>query len=103
MTPSNIPVTIQDVEHYVEEITEANKEYHKKYFSSLASPFYTIKKGQKYYKIMEHKGYESAYCFVDMFGNIYKVESYSRPAKGIRGHISDKKKPLLFGDFYIKH
>lgn len=51
-------------------------------------------KGKKYYRVYieraDEKGADrSAYCFIDMEGNIYKADSWKRPAKGIRGTVHD--------------
>lgn len=59
---------------------------------------FTFTLGKKYARII--KDDVCAFCFVDFLGNLYKPESWSKPAKGIRRHIS---KPLLEeGDFYVK-
>lgn len=49
-------------------------------------------KGPKFYRVyIESKdgggNDRSAYCFIDMEGNIYKADSWKRPAKGIRGNV----------------
>ena len=57
-------------------------------------PFPTVMsftKGKVYYKIWrEYSESKSIYCFVDMYGNIWKASSYKAPAKNfIRGHIEE--------------
>jgi len=49
-------------------------------------------KGGKFYRVyIEQKDspgqHRSAYCFIDLDGNIYKADSWKRPAKGPRGHV----------------
>lgn len=48
-------------------------------------------KGQKWYMVFTNRidgglG-KSAYCFIDMSGNIYKPAAWGKPAKGIRGTV----------------
>ena len=31
----------------------------------------------------------SVYCFVDFEGNIYKADTWNRPAKHVRGHVDN--------------
>ncbi len=53
----------------------------------------TFTKGPKYYKVSTRNKHNSsggsAYCFIDMQGNIYMAASWKAPAKGIRGNIID--------------
>jgi hypothetical protein len=59
---------------------------------------YTV--GKKYIRIVEDwlGGQQSSFCFVDFQGNLYKAESWAKPALGIRGHID---RPILtLGGFY---
>lgn len=63
---------------------------------------YTYDVGQKYIRIVQcsHEGKpQSAYCFVDADGNLYKCAGWAKPAKGVRGHIS---KPILDGYGFYK-
>lgn len=52
---------------------------------------YTCNKGSKYYKIItKHKdGGATVYAFIDKHGNIYMPTSWSKPAKHVRGHITN--------------
>jgi hypothetical protein len=50
----------------------------------------TFTKGAKFYRVVIGNmdgSQQSAYCFIDMEGNIYKADSWKRPAKGPRGHV----------------
>lgn len=56
---------------------------------------YKVQKLKKRYRISHLpinrprglSSFESAYCFIDFEGNIFKAASWSTPAKGIRCHI----------------
>jgi hypothetical protein len=44
-----------------------------------------VKKGRKYYKVLTDN---SVHCFVDVKnGNVYKPESYNKPAKHVRFNL----------------
>lgn len=62
---------------------------------------FTYKVMKKYIKVIQcnYQGIEiSVWCFVDFDGNLYKAESWSKPASGIRGHIDN---PIMtLGGFY---
>jgi hypothetical protein len=45
---------------------------------------FTAARGKKYTKVVG----SGAYCFIDAEGNIYKAESWSRPAKGVRARLA---------------
>lgn len=49
--------------------------------------------GKKYIRIVKYRDNQensgSAYCFLDMAGNIYKAASWAAPAKHIRGSVFD--------------
>jgi hypothetical protein len=69
--------------------------------NSYQQVFCKSKSGSKYIKLIENSlGSDRVHCFLDTNGNIYKAESWRKPAKGIRGHIDNDKKPLLLGDYY---
>lgn len=52
---------------------------------------YTV--GRKYIRVIQCWGSsQSSFCFVDLAGNLYKCDSWAKPAVGIRGHID---KPIL--------
>ena len=56
-------------------------------------------RGKKYIRLVDNSyGQESVFCFIDYDGNLYKADSWAKPAKGIRGFID---KPILsLGGFY---
>jgi len=88
-------------EDYLLEIKEASDIDWKNNGFVLESPTFSIKKGDKYIKIVRTTyGQPSVHCFLDNEGNIYKAASWNKPAKGIRGNINDDKKPLLGRDYY---
>ena len=78
------------LEAYLEKLAEANKYY-----------LFTYSVGKKYIRIIRDWngcGHFSVFCFMDYEGNLYKAESWERPAKGIRGHIDHPY--LNEGQFY---
>lgn len=65
-------------------------DYFAKSYTSLKAPIHTIERGQKYIRIVtDNHSQRSVYCFLDFQGNIYKSESWKKPAKHIRGSIFD--------------
>lgn len=99
---SNEPVTIEQIQAYVNEIEVAIRKEYDEQYPNLEYPTFEIQSGSKYHRIVIHQPQTSAYCFVDHFGNIYKCAGWKVPAKGIRGHILAEKKPLLGYQFYVK-
>jgi len=88
-------------EDYMQEIQSASDADWERKGYTLAAPVFSMTKGSKYIKIIRTTfGSPSVHCFVDYQGNIYKAASWRVPAKGIRGHIDDAKKPLLGYDYY---
>ena len=95
-------VTEKQIEDYVAEIQEATNKHFAKNYPSLKPDTYEIRKGKRYYKIINSGG--GVHCFVDMDGNIWKAASWKAPQKnGIRGHINDEKRPLRGYDFYVRY
>lgn len=61
-------------------------------------------KGKKYYKVWHKLGIQTCiYCFVDIGGNIYMAAGVNKPAKHIRGHISEPFKNDCCGRYGIKY
>lgn len=58
---------------------------------------YTFTKGIKYIRVVcNHNDWttgkniqQSAFCFIDYEGNIYKTDSWERPAKGVRATLDN--------------
>ena len=90
-------------EDYLKEVQAASDARHKKLGYTFTPSTFRLKYGSKYIKVIENSlGSDRVHCFLDKQGNIYKAESWSRPAKHIRGHIDAAKKPLLGYDFYLR-
>lgn len=54
------------------------------------TPTHELERGQKYIRVVQvSMGSRSAFCFLDGDGNIYKADGWKKPAKGIRGRLSD--------------
>lgn len=95
--------TNQEIEKYVKEIEAAKAiEWAMYKFDMAKLPTYDVSYGKKFAKIaVTSYGQKSVHCFVEIStGDIYKAATWSAPAKGVRGNISNEKKPLLGYDFY---
>lgn len=104
-----IQQTMKTPGDYIQEVKAANDAEWKRMGYTLPPPVFTLQHGSKYIRVvmsypdprnLEVMTSSSAYCFLDNDGNIYKAESWKKPAKGIRGHIDNDKKPLLGYQFY---
>lgn len=88
---------------YKTELTEKHKVHYATHYKNLKPPEFIITTGKKYHKItIIDNSSKSVHCFVDMQGNIYKPAGFAAPAKGIRGRLTDKVKPIFCGDYYIR-
>jgi len=91
------------IAEYVKEIEAAQlKEWQSLKYDMSKVPTFEISTGKKFARI-ERKSYgqTSVHCFVEIStGDIYKAATFKAPAKGVRGNISNEKKPLLGYDFY---
>lgn len=88
-------VSQADIEEWIKKASESVKKNSIKEFGSEDSTFIEtldFKKGPKFYNVWKQNvsgtGSRSAYCFIDMEGNIYKAAGWGTPAKGIRGNIA---------------
>lgn len=88
-------VTHDQLQAYVNKITKAHDDVDSFHFSA----------GSKMFKVMHtlSNGQEMVHCFVEKeTGDIFKAETWYRPAKGKRGNIFDENAPLKLGEFYIR-
>jgi hypothetical protein len=88
---------------YMKELDDYHKAYYAKNYKNLKPPVFSYTEGQRFVKIIkaDSEGVQkSVHCFVDYDGNIYKAAGWKVPAKGARGNLKDKKKPLDSKDFY---
>lgn len=85
-TKADIEKWIKNAAKHIEKIT-TEKDPEKAFMKRTLG----FTKGPKLYRVFIHnpddKYTQSAYCFIDMEGNIYKADGWKRPAKGIRGTI----------------
>ncbi len=71
-------------------------------------PKITLERGKKYIRVVTAEGSSrSVYCFLDFQGNIYKSESWKKPAKHVRGSIFDENYSLgkgltVYGGAYLR-
>lgn len=63
--------------------------YYKDRFANLTVPKISPEPGVKYIRLVSDRGSNQRYCygFLDYQGNIYKSESWKKPAKHVRGNI----------------
>lgn len=104
------PAIFSALQNYVEKIQEtSNDKFRKDYPSLWESGQYdkfSFTEGGKYFKIiMGHSNDQgSVFCFVHKeTGDIYKAETWYRPAKHVRGSIFNKELPLTLASLYIRH
>jgi hypothetical protein len=96
-------------EDYIAEVKAASDAEWKARGFTLPAPVFSLERGSKYIRVVMAYpqpdniaclGSRSVHCFLDKDGNIYKAESWKKPAKGIRGNINNDRKPLLGYQFY---
>ena len=85
---------------YVQEINEKHAIENGDFYEFKAGEF-----GKRFVKVLlKTKGstvWGSVHCFVEIAtGHIYKPAGWATPAKGIRGRLTDEKKPIFCGDYY---
>lgn len=97
-----VEVTETQVLAYINELYNVHDKYFKEHYKYLESPKFYVMKGKKYMRIVKERGQKTVHCFLDAFGNIYKADSWKRPAKGIRGNILNDTYPLFGQEFYKK-
>lgn len=90
--------------------------YKTAYKGVLSADFYSAERGKKFIRIVAQRRDSSCvpleygrsvYCFLDFQGNIYKAESWKKPAKHIRGSIFDDnfsfgKSLTTYGAVYLR-
>jgi hypothetical protein len=88
-------------EDYLQEVQTAHHANHDRLGYTFPKSTFRLSYGSKYIKVIENSlGSDRVHCFLDYEGNIYKAASWRVPAKGIRGHSDNEKKPLLGYDYY---
>lgn len=99
MVMEMVEVFNNKTESYLKECAEkagmSYEEYH-----SIFNKRYEVEMGKKYLRIWysQNDKSKSIVMFVDEEGNILKPESYKRPAKGVRGHMTDWRKSVNMSD-----
>lgn len=65
-------------------------------YRSIFNKRYEVEMGKKYLRVWysQNERSKSIVMFIDEEGNILKPESYKRPSKMLRGHISDWRKSI---------
>ncbi len=100
---------MKTAEDYIQEVKAASDADWKRKGFTLPAPVFTLERGSKYIRVVMSypdpnntsvMTSRSVHCFLDKEGNIYKAESWKKPAKGIRGNINNDQKPLLGYQFY---
>ncbi len=99
----------KELENYIVDVQAEDDAYFEKFLPNLASKglnnVYEYTESQKYYKVIltnnGGNGQKSVFAFIDKInGDIYKPASWNTPAKGVRGNIFDKNKPLSGKELY---
>lgn len=82
-------ITRAEFEARLEAFLKALQDWQDKNHKHVRAPRYSVERGQRYIRVVEDRngGGRSVYCFLDYQGNVYKSESWKRPAKHIRGSI----------------
>lgn len=97
------------LQDYIEKIQEASDErfrtHHPNLWDAHKADKFFFTEGSKYFKIVHSFSKQTGvFCFVDKTnGDIYKAETWSRPAKIVRGSLFNKELPLTLGSLYIRH
>lgn len=105
MTTLAIFSALQD---YLEKIQETSNEKFRSEYPILwekgEHDKFSFTEGKKYFKVVQNFGGQSSvFCFVDRnTGDIYKAETWYRPARRVRGNILSEELPLTLGSLYIK-
>ena len=87
----------QSVLNYCEELCKIIEErFYEEYPNPSRDRKFSVKKGRKYYKILENDS--SAHAFVDMnSGDVFKPASWNKPAAGVRYNVlNDESRRVLF-------
>jgi hypothetical protein len=108
-TSTTTPLTIDlnaALEDYVNAIRKAQDDHWKEMNFSIPKDEYSVTEGKRFWKIVS-KGpgqqYGSVHCFVERStGDIYKAATFNSPAKGVRGNITAKDRPVTLRDYYRK-
>ena len=90
---------------YMDAIYEAEKlRWNENKYDIKNLPTFDFTTGEKYWKITRTSyGQTSVHCFVEKAtGDIFKAETFSRPAKKARGNVNNDTYPLVGYDFYHK-
>ena len=87
----------QSVLNYCEELCKIIEErFYEEYPNPSRDRKFSVKKGRKYYKILENDS--SAHAFVDInSGDVFKPASWNKPASGVRYNVlNDESRRVLF-------
>ena len=90
-------MTVNLIEKYCQELCDTlEKRFYEKYPNPSRDRSFTVKKGRKYYKILEDNC--SAHAFIDIqTGDVFKAASWNKPAEGVRYNVlNDESRRVLF-------
>ena len=84
-------MTVNLIEKYCQELCDTlEKRFYEKYPNPSRDRSFTVKKGRKYYKILEDNC--SAHAFIDIqTGDVFKAASWNKPAEGVRYNLLDEE------------
>ena len=100
---------LAEVENYIRKVQDASDKEYRDHYPTLYEAGkisrYSFTTGPKYYKVIDNMSnvQQSVFCFIDRSnGDIYKADSWSRPAKHVRGNIFNENVPLTLGSLYMR-
>ena len=97
LTLPNFTTMTQQLKEYWQELCDTLTErFNEEYPNSTTKKTFSVKKGRKYYKIVEDGS--SAHAFIDIqTGDVFKPASWNKPAEGVRYNVlNDESRRVLF-------
>lgn len=109
VTQPDAPLTVDlraALDDYLNAIRKAQDEHWEQMKFTIPKDEFSVTEGKRFWKIVS-KGpgqqYGSVHCFVEReTGDIYKAATFNSPAKGVRGNITAKDRPVTLRDYYRK-
>lgn len=77
-------------QEYLDLIQKMSGEYFAKHYSNLQAPKYTVERGRKYHRVVQHdirNNSRHVHAFIGEDGMLYKAAGWKSPAKGARYNL----------------